>query len=52
VATAEGLGLISAYTLLSPKGQKIISALINLTAVGTGKTGVHLGGKPVVMQND
>jgi len=45
VATAEGLGIVSAYTLLTPKAQKIISGIVSQSTKGAGKAGLHLGGQ-------
>jgi hypothetical protein len=51
VPLAESTGAISAYALMSPKGRKIISGIINQTAKAGTKAGIHLGGENILMKS-
>uniref|UniRef100_A0A6M3L655 Uncharacterized protein n=1 Tax=viral metagenome TaxID=1070528 RepID=A0A6M3L655_9ZZZZ len=48
---AEGLGMISAYAVMSPSGRNIIKKMVSQSLKATAKTGIHLGGKPVMMKS-
>jgi len=47
VVAFEGLGALSAYSLMKPKSQKVIAGIVKQSTKAGVKTGLHLGGEQI-----